>query len=80
VHLGLPPVAVMLGAMISGVLAYLVGRPILRLKGYYLGVATLGFGILFRWCSTTNAELTRGPDGIEVADSGLARRAARQLA
>jgi branched-chain amino acid transport system permease protein len=72
VHLGLPPaVAVVLGALISGVLAFLVGRPILKLKGYYLGVATLGFGILVSMLLNNERELTRGPDGIEVADFGL---------
>lgn len=72
VHLGIPPVlAVVVGAVISGVLAFLVGRPILRLKGYYLGVATLGLGILVSMVLNNERELTRGPDGIEVADLGL---------
>lgn len=72
VHLGLPPaLAVVLGAVLSGALAYLVGRPILRLHGYYLGVATLGFGILVTMVLTNERALTGGPDGIEVADLGL---------
>lgn len=72
VHLGVPPaVAVILGAVISGVLAFLVGRPVLRLKGYYLGVATLGLGILVSMALNNERELTRGPDGIEVAELGL---------
>lgn len=72
VHLGVPPaVAVVLGAVISGGLALLVGRPILRLKGYYLGVATLGFGILVSMVLNNQRELTRGPDGIVVPDFGL---------
>ena len=52
-------------------LAWLVGRPILRLKGYYLGVATLGFGILVSMVLNNERALTRGPDGIEVPDLGL---------
>ena len=41
-HLGLHPAfAVLLGALVSAVMAVLIGRPILRLKGYYLAVATL---------------------------------------
>ncbi len=72
VYLGLPPaLAAVLGAAISAVLAYLVGRPILRLKGYYLGVATLGFGILVSMVLNNERQLTRGPDGIEVPDLGL---------
>lgn len=72
VHLGIPPVlAAVLGAAISAGLAWLVGRPILRLKGYYLAVATLGFGILVYMVLTNEAWLTGGPDGMNVTDSGL---------
>ena len=71
-HLGLhPSLAVVLGAVISGVLAYLVGRPILRLKGYYLAVATLGFGILVAMVLNNERQLTGGPDGIAVPELGL---------
>lgn len=72
VHLGLhPALAVVLGAVISAVMAYLVGRPILRLKGYYLGVASLGFGILVSMVLANEREITGGPDGIQVPDLGL---------
>lgn len=72
VHLGLHPAfALVLGAVISAVMAYLVGRPILRLKGYYLGVASLGFGILVSMVLANERELTGGPDGIQVPDLGL---------
>ncbi|MEI8143947.1 MAG: branched-chain amino acid ABC transporter permease [Alphaproteobacteria bacterium] len=60
-------VALLLGAIVSAVLAALVGRPILRLKGHYLAVATLGFGILIAMVLTNEAWLTGGPDGIRVA-------------
>src|SRR5207302_3491647 len=40
-HLGVPSwLALIAGAAIAGLLAYLVGRPILKLKGHYLAVAT----------------------------------------
>lgn len=72
VHWGIhPALAVVLGAAVSAVLAYLVGRPILRLKGYYLGVATLGFGILVSMVLNNERQLTRGPDGIDVPELGL---------
>jgi branched-chain amino acid transport system permease protein len=48
------------------VIAFLVGRPILRLKGHYLAVATLGFGILLSIVFTNEAQLTGGPDGMSV--------------
>jgi branched-chain amino acid transport system permease protein len=72
VHLGLNPgQAAIVGAAISGALAWAVGRPVLRLKGYYLGVATLGLGILVSMALADEAWLTGGPDGIEVPDLGL---------
>lgn len=72
IYLGLhPALAVVLGAVISGVLAYLVGRPILRLKGYYLAVATLGFGILVAMVLNNERQLTGGPDGMTVPELGL---------
>lgn len=72
VHLGVPPaLAVVLGAALSGAIAYVVGRPILRLKGYYLAVASLGFGVLVAMVLANEGWLTDGPDGIKVADPGL---------
>jgi branched-chain amino acid transport system permease protein len=72
VHLGLhPALAIVLGAAASGVMAYLVGRPILRLKGYYLAVASLGFGILVSMVLANETAITGGPDGIKVPDLGL---------
>lgn len=72
IHLGIHPgLAIVLGAAVSAVLAYLVGRPILRLKGYYLGVATLGFGILVSMVLSNERDLTGGPDGMSVPELGL---------
>ena len=71
-HLGLHPgLAAVAGAILSGGIAWLVGRPILRLKGHYLAIATLGFGILVAMVLANEAWLTKGPDGIEVPDLGL---------
>jgi len=36
------------GAVLAGLIALLVGLPILRLKSDYLGIATLGFGIIVK--------------------------------
>lgn len=72
VHWGVhPALAILLGAAVSAVLAWLVGRPILRLKGYYLAVASLGMGILISMVLNNERWLTRGPDGIDVPDLGL---------
>ena len=66
-HLGIPSWAALIaGAAIAGLLAYLVGRPILRLKGHYLAVATLGLGLLIAMVFTNEARWTGGPDGMPV--------------
>ncbi|MEW6768012.1 MAG: branched-chain amino acid ABC transporter permease [Pseudomonadota bacterium] len=67
-HLGVPPwAAIFIGAAISALLAYLVGRPILRLRGHYLAIGTLGLGILIALVITTESRWTGGPDGMAVA-------------
>ena len=54
------------GAILSGAVAFTVGRPILRLKGHYLAVATLGFGLLVAIVMNNEAGWTGGPDGMSV--------------
>ncbi|HHY94499.1 MAG TPA: branched-chain amino acid ABC transporter permease [Firmicutes bacterium] len=41
-------VALLAGTLLTGALAFLVGLPILRLRSDYLGIATLGFGIIVK--------------------------------
>jgi branched-chain amino acid transport system permease protein len=55
------------GAVLSGAVAFVVGRPILRLKEHYLAVATLGFGLLVAIVLTNEAGWTGGPDGMNVS-------------
>lgn len=65
--LGLSPfISFILGAALSALIAFIVGRPILRLKGHYLAVATLGFGVLLAIVFGNEAQWTGGPDGINV--------------
>ena len=67
VYFGVPSwLCVFAGAVLSGIVAFLVGRPILRLKGHYLAVATLGFGLLVAIVLTNEAGWTGGPDGMSV--------------
>jgi len=72
VHFGLPSwLCLLAGAVISGAVAFMVGRPILRLKGHYLAVATLGFGLLVAIVLTNEAGWTGGPDGMNVPTLAL---------
>lgn len=42
------PFALLLGGIVAAVVAYLIGLPILRLGSDYLGIATLGFGVIVK--------------------------------
>ena len=56
------PVAV----LAVGALAWLVGRPTLRLKGHYLAMATLGLGVIVSIVLSNEDRITGGPDGMAV--------------
>lgn len=64
-------VALAAAAALVGILALAVGRPILRLKGHYLAMATLGLGIIIAVVIATEERLTGGPDGMPVAPLAL---------
>ena len=55
------------GTLLVGVIAYAIARPILRLKGHYLAMATLGLGMIIYLVITTESWITGGPDGMPVA-------------
>jgi branched-chain amino acid transport system permease protein len=62
------PVALSLPAAVAGVslVAWLIGRPVLRLKGHALAMATLGFGVIVSIVLSTEDRWTGGPDGMPV--------------
>lgn len=66
-----PLLALAAGALAVGLLALLVARPILKLKGHYLAMATLGLGIIISIVITNEAQYTGGPDGMSVPPFSL---------
>jgi branched-chain amino acid transport system permease protein len=61
---GLDPwLALALAAAANGVLAFVIGFPILKLKGHYLAMATLGFGIIMFIIFNETVSVTGGPSG-----------------
>src|SRR4051794_6928119 len=64
---GLPPLAsVLVTSVAVGLLAFVAARPILRLRGHYLAVATLGLGIIISIILNREVWLTAGPDGLTI--------------
>lgn len=59
-----PWLASALAVVLCGAFAYLVGIVLLRLKGHYLALATLGLNVSFGIVASNWTELTGGTDGI----------------
>lgn len=55
---------VLIGIVLSGIVALIVGIPTLRLKGDYLAIATLGISEIIRIVIINMPKLTNGPAGI----------------
>ena len=78
-----PWLALVAGLVVSGTAAYLIGLPALKLKGYYLAMATLGFGIIIYIFLNEAQGLTGGPSGLHgipsLALGGFALDTPRRL-
>ena len=55
--------ALLFAAATAGLLAFIIGFPILKLKGHYLAMATLGFGIIMYIVFNETVDITGGPSG-----------------
>lgn len=62
---GWNPWLVMGGAAVAiGLIAFVIGFPILKLKGHYLAMATLGLGIIIYIIFNETVDITGGPSGL----------------
>lgn len=59
-----PFLIIILAAFCAGALAFIIGFPILKLKGHYLAMATLGFGIIMYIIFNETVDFTGGPSGL----------------
>jgi len=60
----IPWIVIVLAMVFTGVVAFLVGVPIMRLKGNYLVMATLGFNVIFEMVLVEWDSLTGGSNGM----------------
>ena len=78
-----PWLALLAGLVISGLAAFLIGIPALKLRGYYLAMATLGFGIIVYIILNQAQPLTGGPSGLSgipsLSIAGFPLNTARRL-
>ncbi len=59
-----PWMAMPAGAALSALVAWIIGVPALRLKGHYLAMATLGFGVIVHIVLGEEVKWTGGPSGM----------------
>jgi branched-chain amino acid transport system permease protein len=58
----------LIGGCLAGLAGVLLGIPVLRLRGDYLAMVTLGFGEIIRLLLNNQVWLTNGPQGISRID------------
>ncbi|HJV36301.1 branched-chain amino acid ABC transporter permease [Geomonas sp.] len=64
-HFGMNPwLAMVVVAVCVSVFAFAIGFPVLRLKGHYLAMATLGVGVIANIAFNETVDLTGGPSGL----------------
>ncbi|MGZ6237904.1 MAG: branched-chain amino acid ABC transporter permease, partial [Syntrophales bacterium] len=59
-----PWVAMVVAVIVVGIIAFVLGFPILKLKGHYLAMATLGMGIIVYIIFNETVDITGGPSGL----------------
>ncbi len=59
-----PYLAILAGIFLNLCLSYSLAKPLLKLKGHYLAMATLGMSIIVHIFLVQTGKLTGGPDGI----------------
>ncbi|EZH83800.1 leucine/isoleucine/valine transporter permease subunit [Ectopseudomonas composti] len=57
-----------IAGMMAALFGFLLGFPVLRLRGDYLAIVTLGFGEIIRILLRNMTELTGGPNGLSIAN------------
>ena len=61
-----PVFSIFLSIVLMSILGFIISKPILKLKGHYLAMATLGIGIIINIVLEVEEDLTGGTDGMSV--------------
>ncbi|MCL5982420.1 MAG: branched-chain amino acid ABC transporter permease [Firmicutes bacterium] len=65
VHYGFPPwLALLAGIFLAALVAVAIGWPALKLRGHFLALATLSFGLIVYFLLKQWSDLTGGPSGL----------------
>ncbi len=63
--------ATVVGVVLAGLVALIIGLPVLRLKGVFLAIATIGFGEALRFGLILNVGFTGGGQGLNNPHAAL---------
>lgn len=63
-----PITAIVTSIIFMSIFAFIISKPILKLKGHYLAMATLGIGIIINIILNSEDEVTGGADGMGVPE------------
>jgi len=66
------PLILLLAGIFTGIIGFFLGIPILRLKGFYIAMATLAFGVVVSEVILQWSSLTGGDDGFNVPTATIA--------
>jgi branched-chain amino acid transport system permease protein len=66
------PVILFMAGIFTGIIGFLLGIPILRLKGFYIAMATLAFGVVVSEVILQWSSLTGGDNGFSVPTASIA--------
>ena len=66
------PIILFLAGLFTGIIGFFLGIPILRLKGFYIAMATLAFGVVVSEVILQWSSLTGGDDGFSVPTARIA--------
>jgi len=61
-----PMLSLSIAIIFMAIFAYIISKPILKLEGHYLAMATLGVGVIIYIAINAQGDLTGGPDGMGV--------------
>ncbi len=61
-----PLLSLFISVVFMAIFAYVISKPILKLQGHYLAMATLGVGLIIYITLNAQSDITGGPDGMGV--------------
>ena len=64
IHLSFFP-AIIVGGLVTALMGFILAFPVFRVRGDYLAIVTLGFGLIIRVISNNTLTITNGPLGLK---------------